>query len=292
MAPTTDRSGMSLFPRRTKYLLLGLVLFMPPLVLMFQVTTGDDSFCGGWCPRMFFLWREGSELSAFLFGWVRSWAGVLLVFGILGFTIFFGRLWCSHLCPIGSTLEFGNRLVSRVPNLSYAAIPAVPVRYGYLAVYLIAPALGIGSLACNYCNFAAVPRVFGAAFGSQADLVYFLRSAGMINLALILLLGVFARGGRAYCNYLCPVGALDGLVSRFSVNFGKRVRIDLHACSNCGKCVSFCPTSAISRVGESHRIDQLSCLPCGKCLQACPERVIHYGKPDSRTACTVCGGTA
>jgi ferredoxin len=270
-----------MFPSRTRYLLLGLVLFMPPLVLILQSTTGDDSFCGSWCPRMFFLWREGSTLSAFLFGWLRSWAGVLLVLGIIGVSLFCGRLWCSHLCPIGGALELGNRIFPSRLSIPYASIPAVPVRYGYFAVYMLAPALGLGSLACNYCNFAAVPRLFGAAFGSQADIAYFLRAAGLINLGLLLLLGVLAKGGRAYCNFLCPLGAIDGLVNRVSQGFGKRVRINLHSCTNCGQCAEACPTTAISAKEEGHQIDQLSCLPCGKCQAVCPEQAISY----TRAAC-------
>jgi len=281
MAPGTDPSRRKLFPRRTLYLLLGLALFMPPLVLLFQLTGPDESFCGTWCPRMFFLWRDGTSLGAFFFGWLRSWAGVLLVLTVLVVTFFFGRLWCSHLCPVGGALEFGSRLFSRGPQLSYNAIPAVPIRYSYFAIYLLAPALGLGSLACNYCNFAAVPRVVSAGFGSPADIAYFLRSAGMVNLGLILLLGIFARGGRAYCNYLCPIGAIDGLMNRISGRFGKRVRVDQHRCTDCGNCVPVCPTSAIRQEKEGYRIDQLSCLPCGKCQEVCHDRAISYG----RSAC-------
>ena len=38
--------------------------------------------------------------------------------------------------------------------------------------------------------------------------------AAALALCLLLFLGVFAKGGRAYCNLLCPVGALDALVNR------------------------------------------------------------------------------
>ena len=84
--------------------------------------------------------------------------------------------------------------------------------------YLLAPLFGLGSLCCSYCNFATAPRLIGAAF-SGADLAFFLRTAGVINLLLLLVLGILARGGRGYCNLLCPVGALDALAARLGNRF-------------------------------------------------------------------------
>ncbi len=150
------------------------------------------------------------------------------------------------------------------------------MRYGYLAVYLLAPALGVGSLCCNYCNFAAVPRRFGAAF-SGADLAYFLRGAGIVNLGLVVALGFLARGGRAYCNLLCPVGALDALANRVGARFGRRVRVDPARCDGCGACAKVCPTWAIER-GEVARIDPLACLPCRDCESVCPKEAIAYDR--------------
>jgi len=169
-------------------------------------------------------------------------------------------------------------LTPRKLKLDYSSIPAAPVRYGYLLVYLAAPLLGLGSLCCSYCNFAAVPSLFGAAF-IQADMAYFLRAYGIINLALFLLLAVLARGGRAYCNFLCPVGALDALAARFGQRFGKRVRVSAERCTACGDCLHVCPTWAVSMDLKAH-IDQLSCMPCGECEKACPEGAIRYGKAE------------
>ena len=109
-------------------------------------------------------------------------------------------------------------------------------------------------------------------------MAYFLRTAGLINLGLILLLGVFARGGRAYCNLLCPIGALDALANRWGARFGKRVRVDAERCNGCGRCATVCPTWAIAEAGAAARIDQLSCMPCRLCETACPTEAISYGK--------------
>ncbi len=279
MARDTERGFF--FRHRTAILLVGMALFLPPLSLVFQLSTGDNNFCGTWCPRMFWTWREGMTGSQFLLGLLRAWMGVTLVLALLGMTIFFGRWWCSHFCPVGATTELVSRLVPKALRIDYSAVPAAPVRYGYLAVYLIAPAIGIGSLCCSYCNFAAVPRIFGAAF-TPADMAYFLRSYGLINLGLIVLLGILAKGGRAYCNFLCPVGALDALANRFGVSLGRRMRVTEHRCNGCGDCAAVCPTWAIRPADKSAvvTIDSLSCMPCGECRKVCPEGAIRFGREE------------
>lgn len=229
---------------------------------------------------MFFSWRKGMSGGEFLLGFLRSWLGVALVAGILLSTWFLGRYWCSHLCPVGGAMETGGRLVPKRLKMDFSGIPAPSVRYGYLLVYLIAPALGLGSLCCNYCNFATIPRLFGAAF-SQADLSYFFRTAGLINLGLVVVLGFFAKGGRGYCNFLCPIGALDAISNRLGRAFGRRVRITASKCNSCGACSRVCPVWAISADAAgagTMKIDQLSCMPCRECEKICPQEAISYGK--------------
>ncbi len=263
---------------RNLILVVGIILFLPPLAAIVQLT-GDVNFCGRWCPRMFFVWREGTTMAAFLMGFVRSYMGVALVVAILATTLAFGRYWCSHLCPVASPLELASRLVPSSLKLDFSKTPAPSFRYAYLSVYLIAPAIGIGSLCCNYCNFAAVPRLFAAPF-SAGDLTYFLRFQGVVNLGLLLFLGVFAKGGRAYCNFLCPIGALDALSNRIGLKFGRRIRIDQTKCTNCGECSKVCPTWAIDTEGKT-TINQLSCMPCRLCQGVCQTEAIYYGKQAS-----------
>jgi ferredoxin-type protein NapH len=261
---------------RTLILILAIIFLLPPLAVIVQLTA-DVNFCGRWCPRMFFTWREGTSLSGFLMGFVRSFMGVALVAAILATTVAFGRHWCSHLCPVASPLELASRMIPSRFKIDFSKTPAPTFRYAYLLVYLIVPAIGLGSLCCNYCNFAAVPRLFAAPF-SEGDLVYFLRFQGVVNFGLLLFLGVFARGGRAYCNLLCPIGALDALANRGGSKIGRRVRIDPEVCTNCGDCAEVCPVWAI----ESHSattINQLSCMPCRLCQDACQTGAIGYGKP-------------
>lgn len=272
----TDTTKKSFLVRYRYWIMLaGILVFLPPLSFLFQFTQ-DHNFCGSWCPRMFFVWRHGTEIGQWLMGWLRSYMGVALMLGMLVTTFFFGRYWCSHFCPIGGTTEVVSKLVPRFLKINYSRVPAPSVRYGYLLVYFLAPLIGIGSICCSYCNFATIPRLFASAF-SQTDVAYFLRTAGLINLGLIVVLGFLAKGGRAYCNLLCPIGALDAICNWLGSKFGKSVSVDASKCDACGECAEVCPTWAID-VKDKAKVDQLSCMPCRICEEICSKEAIGYGR--------------
>jgi ferredoxin-type protein NapH len=264
---------------RYRYAILALtvLLFLPPLAAVVQLT-GNERFCGTWCPQMFFVWRHGQTWSAYLAGFMRAYMGVALVTGVLATTFFLGRHWCGYLCPVGGLMELGSKLVPRPLKIDYSALPAPAFRYGVLAVYFLAPAIGIGSLGCSYCNFGTAPRVVGAAF-SLADAAFFLRTTGLISLGLMVGLGFLSRGGRTYCNLLCPVGALDAISNALGAKFRRRRMFVTPAkCNGCGTCARVCPLAAINAKDGTAKIDQLSCMPCRMCETACPKGAIDYGK--------------
>lgn len=272
----TDTKRSFFVRHRTLVLIIGLILFLPPLSFIFQVSTGDVNFCGKWCPRMFFLWRQGMTGPQFLSGIQRSFMGVALMFSVILTTFFLGRYWCSFLCPVGGTTELGSKLIPGFLKINFNSIPAAPVRYGYFTVFVLAPFFGIGSICCSYCNFATVPRMFGAAF-NRADLVYFFRVTGLVNLGMIVAFGFLAKGGRGYCNFFCPIGAIDAILNKIGDRFGKRVRILQHRCDHCNLCENICPTWAIE-TGSEPKIDQISCFSCRECEKVCPKEAIVYGK--------------
>ena len=49
------------------------------------------------------------------------------------------------------------------------------------------------------------------------------------------------------------------------------------ACTNCGACVSECPTEAIIEKDGTHVIDAEKCVDCGVCQSACPVDAISEG---------------
>ncbi|MBR4478096.1 MAG: 4Fe-4S binding protein, partial [Spirochaetales bacterium] len=72
---------------------------------------------------------------------------------------------------------------------------------------------------------------------------------------------------RPFCKYLCPLGALYGLFSRFSLY---QMHLDKSKCIGCGKCEKACPMD----VRCTEDINTAECIRCGKCKAACPVHAI------------------
>ena len=116
-----------------------------------------------------------------------------------------------------------------------------------------------------------------AADSSSADLVqmdYFpaafpvlLASAGMLGLVAVM----SAWKGRLYCNTVCPVGTLLGLLSRISLF---RLGFDPASCKKCGKCVKSCKAQCLNL--KEYKIDSSRCVACYDCVRSCSEGGIRY----------------
>jgi len=93
-------------------------------------------------------------------------------------------------------------------------------------------------------------------------------------------MGLFTRGGRGWCNFLCPAGAMMGLFHALGtrIRFARRVRIEQAACTRCETCVSTCPAWAITHPKEKDlAINYHGCTGCMDCARVCPAKAISYG---------------
>ena len=74
---------------------------------------------------------------------------------------------------------------------------------------------------------------------------------------------------RFYCRFLCPLGALLGVFSRYALwRIGKTKDI----CSMCKRCESNCEGAC----EPSQRIHSSECVLCMNCLRVCEDNVISY----------------
>ncbi|MCL4393825.1 MAG: 4Fe-4S binding protein [Chloroflexi bacterium] len=214
----------------------------------------------------------------------------------LALTLVAGRIWCGWICPTGTLLDW-----LRLPDRGRSTRLSPGWRSAkYLVLLVVAAAALMGNLSLlvldpltiltRTATTAVLPALNYAITGIETALypVSFLRPAldGMENLlrgtvlpqkqqvfdqnALILVFfaGIVALNllaHRFWCRYLCPLGALLALLSKFSLF---RPFVD-PACIQCGECENACRLDAIDRQ-ESYSIRAPDCVACLDCFAACP----------------------
>jgi ferredoxin len=76
---------------------------------------------------------------------------------------------------------------------------------------------------------------------------------------------------RFWCRYLCPLGALLGLLSKVSI---LRRTVNEH-CTQCQACARVCPTGTIE-AERGFASDSGECTMCLDCLAVCPHEAVDF----------------
>ena len=208
-------------------------------------------------------------------------AGLVLV-ALLVITLIFGRVYCSFICPLGILQDIVIRLRRVVDRLrgkerKGAAIryaePVPWVRYIVLIVTLLSIVGGVTLLLTWLDPYTISARLAAAVLN---PLTYELLGEGAaqwgrygVAVGIIVFFGLVPLAlawwkGRLYCNTICPVGALLGLLSRRPL---MRIGMDADACVLCGKCLKACKANCIDL--KTHCVDTSRCVNCYNCVSAC-----------------------
>jgi ferredoxin-type protein NapH len=195
----------------------------------------------------------------------------------LSAAFFFGAVFCGRLCIVGSIGEYLSRLLPDRFQIDWVRyLSPVPVRYGILTGFFLSPFLG-GYLACAYCGYRLVEAASIYIFLGEVTILP--SSVLFTGMLWLLVFGIFTKGGRGFCNYMCPVGAAQNamhwLGCRFS--FVWRIQIDAAHCLQCGQCVRVCPMQTLQIDQGELRYDSQHCITCMQCREACPTKCITYG---------------
>ena len=255
--------------------LLGFLLFYEPFMLFqritssFLVETGFTSIHVP-CARI--------PLANILTGQWQYSGPTSLCFCLLLIVVslWFGPLFCGWLCPAGAFSEYLSRLLPDKYKINWAQlVPLVPLRYGFFLGFLGSLILGLG-IPCSYCNYYALEIFVGYLHTGQ--LLSSSLSLLMTFVVSNIILGLFTKGGRGYCNLLCPVGTMCSLMHVLGQlvpgSFG--MQVDKKLCVGCGLCRKKCPMQAVSITQGKAQINRHHCIVCGQCRQACPRKAIAY----------------
>lgn len=189
-------------------------------------------------------------------------------------TLAFGRVWCGWFCPLGAILELYGRVGrvirwQRLRELKYVVLFTVLVMaaFGSLAFLYFEPITilvrGLSGLVKPVVEYFQLEEPEGFA-ASQIGWLF------ALPLLIVLALNLIER--RFWCRYLCPLGALVGLGSKFS---GVKRRVDQFSCVQCGDCAELCTMGAISP-DKDFTSDPAECIMCMDCAAPCPKAAITF----------------
>ena len=252
------------------------------ITLLFLDFTGTCARWFGWLAKIQFL----PALMALNAG---------IIVGLVLFTLVFGRIYCSVICPLGVMQDCFAALGKRAKKNRYRYSPALnTLRYTMLALMVLAIVFGISAFMALLAPYSAYGRIaqtllspiwllgnnllarWAEAEGSYTFYNVDIWLRGWITLgeasATLIILGILAwRNGRTYCNTVCPVGTVLGFLSRFSL---LKPTIDTSKCNACGLCARNCKAACID--SKQHKIDYSRCVACFDCIDKCHHGAISY----------------
>ncbi len=256
----------------------------------------------------------------------RQWLGHLaLAIVTVGVTLVLGRVWCGWVCPMGTLLGWfrfrsARRRGARVPawmrQVKYVLLAVIVTMAALASMTLLV--LDPISLLTRTATTSLIPAFDFAVTSVETLLVKWGPTTGAVGwvedhfrgsvlpvyqphyaqaVALFLvfltvvLLNAFAD--RFWCRYLCPLGALLGLLAKVQI----LQPVVGAGCNGCAACARACHLDAIQVTGGSAgaatagavgsggaaadtgaRVVTSECTMCLDCLVACPEReAMSYG---------------
>ncbi|MCW8850029.1 MAG: 4Fe-4S binding protein [Melioribacteraceae bacterium] len=210
-------------------------------------------------------------------------------------TLLFGRVYCSTICPLGILQDIITFIRKKIKHVNYYKTEAfTKTRNSILIISVISFLLG-SSIALNLLDpFSNFGRILTNLFRPIAVILnnglttvlelFNIYAIGpmeftgvtifpfLFSLALFFtILWLSYYYGRLYCNSICPVGTLLGLISKVSFF---RIGIIESNCIECGDCETVCKSNCIQ--SESKSIDFSRCVGCFNCFDVCPSIGISY----------------
>ncbi|MFZ5449808.1 MAG: 4Fe-4S binding protein [Thermodesulfobacteriota bacterium] len=200
---------------------------------------------------------------------------------VIGLTLFVGRFFCGFVCPLG-TLNQATGWLARRRQTAAARVEANRHRQAqnlkyYLLVFLLTLALmgtvqtGVFDplpLVYRSVNLALAPLADNR-LGLLSDEPRAYASVWLLGVVILAVVGLNLVLPRFFCRFICPLGALFGLLSRFTPwRIGK-------TSDNCGDCC-ICEHYCEGACRPAGTIITSECVMCMNCLDRCPASRITF----------------
>jgi polyferredoxin len=193
-------------------------------------------------------------------------ASLVLLASFLAISLLLRKAFCSWLCPVGTVSEYLWKLGRKILKRNFQ-LP----RWADLGLrslkYLLLGFFGWAVVNMSAVDIDAFQR---STYGLIVDVrmlnfFRFLGTTAAVVIGILMILSLFVQN--LWCRYLCPYGALLGMVL-----LGSPAKIKRYAdpCIDCGKCAKACP-SALA-VDKLVTIRSVECTGCLECVAVCPAK--------------------
>ena len=191
-------------------------------------------------------------------------AGLTIFLAALCIGLLLRKGFCGWICPVGFISNVVEKVAGKLKILwrppAWLDLPFLTLKYLllffflYLIVWKMTPDQ-IESFHSSPYNVAVDAKM----------LLFFLSPSGLsagILIGLVLLSFIIRN---FWCRYLCPYGALLGILALASPFQVKR---DNETCIACKKCEKTCPASI--RITTRKTVRTCECIGCMECVSVCP----------------------
>lgn len=195
--------------------------------------------------------------------------GIILLYGML-----LGRTICGWLCPLGLIQELLHKIPTPKIKKSRITRGLTYLKYVILVIFVMIIPIYYGILqgipVPGFCKYICPAGTFEGAMGMLPKNPAWFSMLGPIftrKFVIMVLVGlacIFCY--RAFCRFLCPLGAIYGMFNRLAI-IG--VKLDTGLCNNCGACVRNCKMD-VKQVGDHE------CIHCAKCVAVCRQGALSF----------------
>jgi len=197
--------------------------------------------------------------------------GSFIVFCLmLVLSIFFGRIFCSFLCPVGGLQECLIVVNDKVPKQGWKNY----IKYGIWIIWIFI----IVTCFINRNNTIQIDFFYQTDHGISISNIYgYIIYYGVIFFAAI---PAILFGKKLFCHYFCwmaPFMVIGTKIRKILHLPGLHIAADKDKCISCMACDKKCSMGlAVCDMVNKGKSFTSECIQCGECVDVCPKDVLHF----------------